>query len=421
MNKYLVKISRELKSHQERTLAKMYRSGGVIADHSMGSGKTLLMLTAIERDQAKNKNSKSLFIAPASLTTNFDKELKKHNLSIDKSKVEVISYEKAVNDAARLKKNKYSLVLADESQKLRTIDTQRHAELSGIISRADNRLLATGTPIYNHVSDMAPLVNIAAGGLKVLPEGKSSFEQQYVSKHKEAPPLLKRILGAPPKEVSVLKNKKDLKKRLDAFVDSYDLESDPKEAKNFPTKSERIIGTEMSPEQKMLYKHLEGKLPWHLRLKVRMNTDLDPKEAAQLQAFSTGIRQISNDTSKYFPKYDKPTTKIRAAVDNLQHGLENDKNFKGIVYSNFKESGVDSYSKELTKRGIPHAIYDGSLSKVQKDKIRDDYNAGKVKVMLITSSGAEGVDTQGTKKVQILEPHFNDSKIKQVSWSCRKI
>jgi SNF2 family DNA or RNA helicase len=393
----------------------MDATGGVIADHSMGSGKTLLMLTAIERDQKRNRNSNSLFIAPASLTSNFDKEVAKHGLKIDKSKVEILSYEKATIDAARLRKNKYTMAIADEAQRLRSVGTARHSALSEIISGADKRLLASGTPVYNHVSDIAPLVNIAAGGHKVLPEGKQAFEKHYVAKKMESAPLLKRILlNAPPKEVSVLKNKKDLSDRLNTFVESYDLNSDPKEAKHFPTKSEKIINVEMSDDQAMLYKHLEGKLPWRLRLKVRMNSKLSPEETTQLRAFSTGLRQVSNSTSKYFPSYDKPTPKISKAVDSIQQGLETDKNFKALTYSNFLEGGVGDFSKELTKRGISHSIYHGGLSKKEKDQIRDDYNSGKNRVMLLTSSGAEGVDTRGVKRIQILEPHWNASKIQQV-------
>jgi superfamily II DNA/RNA helicase len=43
-----------------------------------------------------------------------------------------------------------------------------------------------------------------------------------------------------------------------------------------------------------------------------------------------------------------------------------------------------------------------------------DYNANKIKALLISSAGAEGLDLKGTRLVQILEPHFNNEKIKQV-------
>jgi SNF2 family DNA or RNA helicase len=414
VNKYLEKISEQLKPHHERVLRKLDEVGGVVVDHGTGTGKTLLFLKAIERSQKQNPNGKSLVIAPASLQSNVQKEVDKHHLKIDMSKVDVLSYEKAVIESSNLRKNKYSLAIMDEAQKMRSVGTQRHSELSDIMEHANKRMFMTATPAYNHISDIAPLINMAAGGHKVLPEGKAAFEKEYVTKKKISAPFLKRIFGAPPKEVSVLRNKKDLSERLNTFVDSYDLASDPKEQKHFPTKSEKIIEVEMGEEQRMLYKHLEGNLPWHLRMKVRMNTPLTPKETSQLQAFSTGIRQVSNDTSKYFPKYDKSTPKMKAAADSIQKGLLEDKNFKSISYSNFRESGVDALGKELANRGIAYEVFDGSLNKKQKDLIKDNYNSGKNRVMLITSSGAEGIDTQGTKKIQILEPHFNDSKIKQV-------
>ena len=35
-------------------------------------------------------------------------------------------------------------------------------------------------------------------------------------------------------------------------------------------------------------------------------------------------------------------------------------------------------------------------------------------MLLLSSSGAEGLNLKGTKMAQILDPHFNDSKIEQV-------
>ena len=44
----------------------------------------------------------------------------------------------------------------------------------------------------------------------------------------------------------------------------------------------------------------------------------------------------------------------------------------------------------------------------------EDYNAGKTRVLLVSSSGTEGLDLKGTKLMQVMEPHFNNSKIEQV-------
>ncbi len=414
MNKYLEKIAENLKPHQERALKKLDKEHGVILDHAMGTGKTLTFLKAIERDQKKNKNSKSLVIAPASLQSNVADQIKKFGLNIDMSKVEVISYEKATNDEARLKKNKYTLAIADESHRLRNTGTLRHTHLSEIIAGADKRLLATGTSSYNHISDTAPLINIAAGGAKILPEGKKAFEERFVSKKNVSAPLLQRIFGAPSKEVSNLKNTKELSEKLNKYMDSYDNSSDKEAAKHFPATTESVKEVEMSPTQVSLYKYAEGKLPWHLRVKVRAGMPLDKKDSAQLNAFSSVIRQVSNSTKEFLPNLKDTTPKISASISDLQEGIKKDKNFKGLVYSNYLGSGLEDYSEELKKRGIKHGLYTGALSKKEKDAIIEDYNSGKLKVLLVSSSGAEGLNLKGTKTVHILEPHFNKSKVDQV-------
>ena len=360
MNKYFVKASevkdrgQALRPHTARALKKLEKQDGLLVDHSMGSGKTLLYLKAIEAYQKKNPTEQTLIIAPASLTSNVGKEIRKHGVDIDMSRLEILSYEKATIDADRLKKKVYGMVVADESHRLRNSATKRHKELSEIIVKAKKRVLGTGTTAYNHASDIGPLVNLAAGR-RVLPEGKAEFEARYIRKSVEQPPFLKRILGHPPKEIHHLKNKGELEKILRAHIDHYDLRDDPSAKDKFPEKIETVKEVQMSPEQSALYKYMEGKLPFHLRMKVRMNMPLDKKDVASLQAFSTGIRQVSNSMNAFMPNYDKPTPKIQAAVDSLEADHKKNKKFKALVYSNFLNSGLNDYSAELTRRGISHS------------------------------------------------------------------
>ena len=409
----LAKIASDLNPKQERALAKMNSSGGVILNHSMGSGKTRVFLTAAQRSLEANPNKRVLLVAPASLTSNVDKELIKHKINLDRKRLDVLSYEKAVIDSDSLSKNKYALAIADEAQKLRNVGTKRHTVLSDLFANSDKRLLASGTPDYNHVSDIGSLVNLAAGH-KVLPEGRKAFEAQFVEKKMVSAPFLQRIFGAPPKEVSNLKNKKELSTTINKYSDYYNSREDPESAKHFATKTEKLIEVKMSPLQHRLYKYAEDELPWHLRIKVRAGMPLDKKDSAQIQAFSSNIRQISNSTHKYLPAYEEPTPKIKAAVDSIENSLKENPKFRGVVYSNFLEAGLEDYSKELSKRGIAHNLYTGKLNKTQKDAIESEYNEGKKPVILISSSGAEGLNLLKTRKIQILDPHWNESKIKQV-------
>lgn len=43
-----------------------------------------------------------------------------------------------------------------------------------------------------------------------------------------------------------------------------------------------------------------------------------------------------------------------------------------------------------------------------------DYNDDKLKALLLSSAGGEGLDLKGTRLIQLLEPHWNQEKLKQV-------
>lgn len=414
-NKYLCKIALALENHQEDALDTLDREGGVLVHHSTGSGKTKTFLTAVSRAQAEDKEGKSLIVAPASLITNVDKEIKKHGLKIDKNRLKVLSYEKATRDVDNLLKNKYSLIAFDEGHKLRNVSSKRTQALTELATNADKRLVATATANYNHISDISPLLNIVAG-YDILPTDRKSMENQYIKKIIEKPGFIDGMLGAGPEERQELKNKPELKRIFDKYVSYYDSKSDPEAAKKFPSVSEKTIETPMSPEQVKVYRFVEGNLPFMLRMKVRNNLPLDKKEKASLNQFSTGVRQASNSIRHLHKDVDAPeyTPKITQATDNLVSKMKADPNFRGVVYSNYLEAGLEEYSRKLKELKVPHEVYTGSLSQNEKDDIVKRYNTGKSPVILISSSGAEGLDLKGTKLTQVIEPHFNNSKIKQV-------
>lgn len=419
MNKYLEKIAKkqqkdDLQPHQQDALDHLDKEKGVVLHHSLGSGKTKTFLKAVQRYQEENPKKRALVIAPASLVTNVDKELKKHNIKIDPERLDVMSYEKAVIEADRLRKNDYSIAVADEAHRLRNTNTKRVKELRDIISGADHRMLATATGNYNKLSDISALVNIAAND-NILPEDSKKMDDRYTKDETIKPSFKNRLLGAHPEVVKTLDRKKELRDKLNQYVSFYDSKDDPAAREHFPEKTEKNIDVEMSSDQLKYYKFTEGRIPFLLRMKIRHNLPMDKKEKASLNAFSTGVRQVSNGYRHLKSDGKAPySPKIQKAVASLQDGLKLDKNFKALVYSNYLDAGLRDYSRRLNELKIPHAIYDGSLSRKEKDDLVKAYNSGKTKILLISSSGSEGLDSKGTKRVQILEPHFNKSKINQV-------
>lgn len=63
---------------------------------------------------------------------------------------------------------------------------------------------------------------------------------------------------------------------------------------------------------------------------------------------------------------------------------------------------------------IEYVSISGSSSLNTRKRAVDMFNSGETKVMFISAAGAEGLDLKETRYVVILEPHWNDERIKQV-------
>lgn len=424
MNIYLEKIAAEAKKktkgpdfgeHQTRVLEKLEAQGprkGLVVAHGMGSGKTLTGLLAAKQVHDADKGSNVVAITPASLTGNFDSQEEEHKTGIDKKRFKTFSYDKATSSVEDIIKLNPKLLLLDEGHKLRNTDTARYQAIKQILAKTGAKpLILTGTPDYNKPSDMRVLVNLAANG-KELPEQEKDFNDKFIGTRKVKPGFLGRIMGAGDGEIKHLKNSDKLKQSLTKYVDFYDGKTARSE--DFPSSHEEDVNVTMSKRQHDLYRYLENELPAPIRWKVRLGLPLDKKESAALNSFSTGVRQVSNSTAPYEKGGASQSPKIEQIVRDHEEAMNNDKNFRGIIYSNYLEAGLNPLSKELDAKGIKHAIYDGSLSHNEKEALVKEYNEGKLKTLLVSSSGSEGLNLKGTKMVQTMEPHFNKKKIDQV-------
>lgn len=402
-----------LNAHQQRVVDKLDNQPGLIAFHSLGSGKTLTSLSAAKKQLDKSPNKDVLFVVPASLVANVHKEIDKHGLDIDKNRLHVVSYEKAVRNIDALKKKEYSLVVADEAHRLRNSGTKRVGALRDLLSTADKRLLLSGTVSYNKVGDAARLVNLAANS-KVLPDTDKDFEERFIEDRIVPPKFFKKLLGAKPTSVQRLKNTKELRQALGSYVDHYDATTDMQHL--FPNSTLKKVQVAMDKDQQKYYDFVLGQMPERIRSKVQAGLPMSKKELAELNTFATGVRQVSDSVSPYVGK-TTVSPKIREAANSMLASVKNTDKFRGVVYSNYLEAGLKPYRDYLKQQGVDADMFTGALSAKDKKSLVDsfnDTNDPKPKVLLLSSSGGEGLDLKGTRKLQVLEPHFNPSKIDQV-------
>lgn len=396
-----------LRPHQERVFEKLKASGGVVAAHQMGSGKTLTSIGA-----GVHSGLPMDVVVPAPLVPNFQKEVKNHVTGELPHRVR--SYERAAADTQDgdwLRSD--HLVVFDEAHRLRNAGTKRTQLLAHPARNAKMRLLLTGSPIYNNVSDLAPLVNVAAGKA-VLPEDPSEFRRRFVAEKQVRPGLLGRMMGVQPGVQRSVKNREELIRAMAGRIDLHTGDTE-----HFPKVQNETVEVPMSPGQHRVYQYHMGQMPFPMRWKIKKGLPPSKQESKSLNAFMGGVRQTSLSPRPYVAgmtdaQEAADTPKIQEAVKRLSAQMKADPNFRGVVYSNYLGSGLHPYSRALNEAGVHHTVFTGQVQPKDRGRLVQDYNEGKTPVMLVSSAGTEGLDLKGTKLIQALEPHFNEEKIKQL-------
>lgn len=383
----------ELLPHQIRVLEKLEHKPGLVVAHGTGSGKTLTSLAALLQ-----ANTPGLALVPASLRSNYLKELEKHVKG--KFPIDIETQQRAT---LRRDVPKTPFLIVDEAHRVRNLTSKLRDILQK--TEADKRLLLTASPVYNRPSDIAPLVNIAAGS-NVLPTGVE-FEKKYIQKPDKG--LLAAWFGSGPKR-NILKNTAALKPILQEWVDYH-----PSGGGDFPASSEERIQVEMSPRQTALHESALGRLSWAARQKLKAGLPPNKKDLAALNRFQSQARQIGGSEQKFVAGEEtaEVSPKVRKATELLLKQHAGSKRHKAIVYSNYLAT-LGDYANQLEQEKVPYGVISGKQSKKERDTLVSQYNKGKLKTLLVSSAGGEGLDLKGTRLVQVLEPHWNDEKLQQV-------
>ena len=372
----------KLNPHQVVPIQYIRNNYGLLLFHSPGSGKTITSLSMAQQFPLHD----IIVITTKSSVKNFIDDIKKLNF---KSKIQFYTYKKFISEYEKnvnLCLNKF--VIIDEAHRLRN-ESREMLFIISAVNIAFRLVLLTATPIVNYPSDISILINMVKKE-EVLPSDKKLFEFFYVGEEEE------------------LINKEVIIKKLSNGISYYENVS----LDDFPRVKTEIIKVEMSPEQMMEYKKYVGQIILEKKI-INVDTDvrltdllvnyklLDKKKK---NAFLSATRQLSNIVNK-----TNITPKIKKIIEKIKLGP-----FPALIYSNYLDSGVFPLAKELELEGISHKIISGSASESKLDKIINSYNDGKIKVLLITTAGSESLDLKKTRQVHIMEPHWNDAKIRQV-------
>lgn len=462
-------IDTELLPHQQRALDKATNEEllGIILAHEPGSGKSL---TSIAIANALGKPA--TVVAPASLLSNYQKEIDKHT---NKKSVpfNLVSLQNLSRKPELLPGGGGTLIV-DEAHRLR----QNKSKAYEAIAKAEyaKKILMTGTPIYNSPVDLTNLVNIVnvrdqeqdihnylfPSTMRDILEkdyGKEIDEKLKILNWREIRPYFSELR----KEIIQKRNRKYLLNLLDKYQKikekhpQYKNESDVRHYGGGDLhRAMKDIAIEQWYQQtksKMRDVREERRDWWLEKIKGQLNKYVDihkneptdfpekiettvevPMTAPQMQEYKHYFAKLPRDLQNKIltgsiekmppSQMENPFLVRTRTVSNIvgEHSPKIDKmmedfhkvNGKTVIYSNFLEQGVIPITKRLAAEGIPYAVFTGGSTPKEKKQAIADYNSGKIKALVVFSAGGEGLDLKGTRLMQIMEPHWNEEKINQV-------
>jgi hypothetical protein len=401
----LGKLLTPLQPHQERVKHRIQEQPGLVVAHGLGTGKTLASIAS-----ADALNMPTTVVVPAALQANYLKELQAHRAE-GADNFNITSLQKATR-SQDLPDLKDQLLIVDEAHKLREPATKAHQYFKKL--NPAKRMYLTASPVYNHPSDLASLVNLAAGS-KVLPNTRNDFESTFTKMEKIRPSFWGRLRGVKPGERQVLQNIPQLKDVLHKWVDYHE----NKDTGDFPTSSEKIIHVPMSEKQQEVQDALLDKAPPWVRYKIKNNLPPSKQEKQLINSFLTTQRQLASSPQAFShgmttEEAVKHSPKLQLAVKNLMARMNENPNHKAVIYSNYLESGLTPYKHLLEQHKVPYGMFTGAMKKPEREQLVRDYNDNKIKALLLSTAGAEGLDLKGTRQIQLLDPHFNEEKMRQI-------
>lgn len=394
----------QLQEHQQRIQdAVDDENPRMIVYHGLGSGKSLSALAAAEAAKQKYNEDYGI-VAPASLKGNFQKEVEKFTTG---SKPEIMSYTGL--GLGKKFTNQPQTVIMDEAHRLRNPGGSAAQAAKGVAENAKRLLLLTGSPITNSPSDLANLISLVARK-NISPQ---EFERRYVGYKTVHPGIINFLAGVKPGVRPVIKNERELKETLTGHVDYQ-----PSKTPEGVNVNEEKITVPLSSTQQKIQKALRTKIPPGFLWKLDKEFPLSKDELSKLNSFLTGLRQNSvsplpfradKDTFKAFQQ----SGKLQEAYKRLRETLDADPRRKAIIYSNHIGAGLEPYAAALNKYNIPHGMFHGGVPTKIRQQALKDYNEGKLRALLIGPAGAEGLSTKGTNLIQLLDPHWHESRTQQ--------
>lgn len=407
---------------------------GILIYHGLGSGKTITSIIS-SRIQKDDKIDGIIVLAPASLKENYKNELKKVVKADNEiKKYIIISYNtvKVIKDLQNINLNN-KIIIIDEAHNLFSMissGSKIGSSMYKLFSSAKNTffMLLSGTPVINSPYELCLMYNIIRPGVfennkKVIT--KDQFIQHYIADKSNMDKFSHLIIGLTSyfpgiTDISVYPSSKEYTIMLSMSQfqkNNYDKYDSIEKANENEIKRKNI-------QYNMGDDNANINDIWNLKKINMKNKIVYVKDASLYKVYTRQIcdfavinkNELKNirdldlkyNLAQYSPKYNKMLNLIKNSPGPV------------LIYSNFKDIGVDLVSRVLDINKISNIKWTGSQSQKERNSNLLKFNNSdnkfgeKIKCILITSAGAEGLSLKNIRQVHILEPHWNINRQQQV-------
>lgn len=368
--------------------------GACLAD-DMGLGKTVQTL-ALLVDRAPQ--GPALVIAPISVAMNWQSEVARfaptlrvrayqQQRSLEELgafDIVIASYGMLQQDASAFAEVHWHSVVLDEAQVIKNAATKRSQAAMAL--QADFKMIASGTPIENHLGELWNLFRFINPGLL---GSKESFAERF------AYPIEKGDKVA----------RANLKKLIQAFI----LRRTKTQVLNeLPARTEINLQVALSDEERHLYEALRQEA-----LDKISQADPSSGQAMQVLAEITKLRRFCCHPKLVMKNANISGSKLSVLQSTVEELLEN--RHKALVFSQFVDH-LALVREWLDEQGIAYQYLDGSTPALERKKRVDAFQAGQGDIFLISlKAGGTGLNLTAADYVIHLDPWWNPAVEDQAS------
>jgi len=374
--------------------------GACLAD-DMGLGKTIQLIALLLERAAQGP---ALVVAPTSVCTNWLSEItrfapvlnpilfgpgdREQTLASLKSfDVLIVSYGLLQQESERFTQQTWHTLILDEAQAIKNAHTLRSDAVMALT--ANFRVIATGTPLENHLGELWNLFRFInpglLGSLKQFNErfaGPIERQQDATARHR-----LKRLI-----QPFILR-------RTKAQV-----------LNELPARTEIVHTVDLTSEETALYEALRRSAIERLE-----NLEGTPAGQRQIQVLAEmmKLRRACCNPGLVAPELNLTSSKLAAFGELVEELLEN--RHKALVFSQFVDH-LTLIRDYLDQKGIMYQYLDGATPMQERKKRVDAFQSGEGEVFLISlKAGGTGLNLTAADYVIHMDPWWNPAVEDQAS------